>query len=217
MVKVLAYLYRYALAQLCHYTVCIDRFTTDETEYYGPFNTLLSSFFPSTEKYQVAPQLESIKGSTYFTVFYIKKGKFPIFLLEIKTYLAFDQDSSRKEADDQMRDRFLEFASHLALPKLYGISALGTHFSVYKYHPQTRRLTPRRILPHPDIFNDIAPQERWNYDVMEPEGEAKLKQLVSEIKKMAAASAENGKRYFFPVIPVLMHKHRVPGCIILLS
>jgi hypothetical protein len=96
-----------------------------------------------------------------------------------------------------MRDRFLEFASHLALPKLYGISALGTHFSVYEYHPQTRRLTSRRILPHPDILNDIAPQERWNYDVMQP-GEAKLRQLVSaEIKKMAAALAGNGKRYSF--------------------
>jgi hypothetical protein len=168
----------------------------------------LSSLFPSTEKYQVAPQLESIRGSTYFTVFYIKKGKFPVFPLEIKTYLAFDQDSSRK-ADDQMRDRFLEFASHLALPKLYGISALGTRFSVYEYHPQTRRLTPRRILPHPNILNDIAPQERWNYDVMQPEGEAKLKQLVSEIKKMVAALAENGKRYFFPVVLVLTHKQSV--------
>jgi hypothetical protein len=140
----------------------VNRFTTDESEYCGPFNTLLSTLFPATENYQVAPQFNRVKGSMNFAVVYIiMKRKIPVFFLEVKTYLAFDQDSSRKEADDQMRDGFLDFASEsLPLPKLYGISALGTRFSVYEYHPSTRVLTPQRILPHPDIVNDTAPRER---------------------------------------------------------
>ncbi|KAF8486104.1 hypothetical protein DFH94DRAFT_168602 [Russula ochroleuca] len=63
-------------------------------------------------------------------------------------------------------------------------SALSRRYSVYEYHRYDGRLTPSRILPHPDIINNTAPQERWNYDVMTRKGEAKLNQLVGEIKVM---------------------------------
>ena len=63
---------------------------------------------------------------------------------------------------------------------------MGTQFSVHEYTSGTRSLTPPRILPHPVIVNDTAPQERWNYDVMELEGEARFMEIVTEIKKMAA-------------------------------
>jgi hypothetical protein len=177
----------------------VNRFTTDESEYYGPFNTLLTSLFPPSESYQVAPHFKRIRGSMDFAVVYIvMKRKIPVFFLEVKTYLAFDHDSLRKEADDQMRDKFLDFVSgSLSLPKLYGISALGTRYAVYEYHPHDRTLTPTRILPHPDIVNDTAPQERWKYDVMAPEGEAKLWQLVGEIKDMTTALSEDCKPYTF--------------------
>ncbi|KAN0121356.1 hypothetical protein V8E52_003252, partial [Russula decolorans] len=89
-----------------------------------------------------------------------------------------------------MRNMFLDFSS-LPLPKVYGISALGTRFSVYEYHSDTRILTPELILPDLDVVSDIAPQDRWNYDVMTPEGEAKFKQIAGEIKKMAAALSGN--------------------------
>jgi hypothetical protein len=104
------------------------------------------------------------------------KRKVPVFSLDVKPYLdlAFDHDSSRKEADDQMCDRFLDFASEsLPLPKVFGISALGTRYSVYEYDPHDRTLTPMRIIPHPDIVNDSAPLWRWDYDVLAPEGQAK--------------------------------------------
>ena len=50
---------------------------------------------------------------------------------------------------DHLRDRFLDFSGNIAIPILYGISALGTRFSVYEYTSGTRSLTPPRILPHP--------------------------------------------------------------------
>jgi hypothetical protein len=168
----------------------VGRSTSDESECYGPRNTLLNTLFPPSENYQVAPHFKRIKGSMDLAIFcIIMKRKVPVF------FLAFDHDSLRKEADDQMRDRFLDFASenHLPLPKLYGISVLGTRYSVYEYHPHNRKLTPTRILPHPDIVNDTAPQERWNYDALGPEGEARLKQLVGEIKGMVTALSEDCK------------------------
>jgi hypothetical protein len=121
-------------------------------------------------------------------IFIITKGEVPVFFLGAKTYVALNHAPSRKEADDVMRDRFLYFSDHVPLRKLYGISALGIRFSVYEYHSDTRMLIRWRILPDSDVVNDTAPQERWNYDVTTPEGEAKLKQIVGEIKEMAALS-----------------------------
>ena len=46
----------------------IDEVTTDKSEYYGPFNALLSDLFPASEYYQVAPQFKRIAGSADFTV-----------------------------------------------------------------------------------------------------------------------------------------------------
>lgn len=165
----------------------VNQFTTDESEYYGPFNTLLTTVFPPHDNYQVSPKNKRITGSIDSSVIYIvMKRKVPILFVEIKTYQAFDRASLRKEADEQIRDRFLDFTGNVAIPTLYGISAFGTRFSVYEYTSETRSLTPYRIPPHPLILTDTAPQERWNYDVMESEGEARFMEIVTEIKKMAA-------------------------------
>jgi hypothetical protein len=177
----------------------VNRFTTDESEYYGPFNTLLTTLFPPSENFQVAPQFKRIRGSMDITiVFIVMKRKVPVFFLEVKAHLALDHAPLRRVADNQMRNRFLDFSSGtLPLPKLYGISVLGTHFSVYEYHPDTRRLTPSLIVPDPKVVSDTTPQERWNYDVMTPEGEEMFKQIVGEIKEMAAALPENCMHYSF--------------------
>jgi hypothetical protein len=177
----------------------VDHFTTDDNEYGGPFNTLLTTLFPATEDFEISPQSRRIKGSMDFTIiFIIMKRKVPVFFLAVKAYVALECFSLRKQADDHMRRQFLDFSSQsLPLRKLYGISALGTRFSVYEYHSDTHRLTPKLVLPDLDIVSDTVPQERWNYDVMTPEGEAKLKQIVGEIKEMAAALSGNCTHHSF--------------------
>jgi len=86
-----------------------------------------------------------------------------------------------------MRERVLDFtAGSISIPKLYGVSALGTRFCVYEYTPSSRSLTPLRIDPHPDFVTDTAPKERWNLDFLEPQGEDRLKEVVRHIKEMVA-------------------------------
>ncbi|KAF8491305.1 hypothetical protein JB92DRAFT_2753236, partial [Gautieria morchelliformis] len=105
--------------------------------------------------------------------------------LQVKSYVAYNSDASRKDADDQMRERVLDFtAGSTPIPKLYGISALGTRFCVYEYNYASRSLTPLRIIPHPHLVTNIAPKERWDLDVLEPQGEVKLKEIVHHIKEM---------------------------------
>jgi len=166
----------------------VNKFTTEESDYYGPYNTLLTALFPSTEGYQVAPQYKRKAGSIDFTIVYIiTRRRVPIFFVEIKNYLALEKAFDRGEADDQMRGRFLEFSSgSLPIPTLYGLSALGTRLCIYEYTVETRTLTPPRIIPHPDIVTDIAPKERWDLELFEPQGEARLKQVVDHIKAMVA-------------------------------
>ena len=166
----------------------VDRFTTEESEWYGPFNTLLVELFPSSEHYQVAPQYKRVKGSQDFTVHYlIRKRRVPIFFVEIKTYGSLQNLSARALADDQMRDRFREYSSgSIPMPKLIGISSFGTRFCVYTFITETRNLQPKFILPDPDFVNDVAPEDRWAFDILEEEGGAKLREVVTEIKAMAA-------------------------------
>ena len=152
------------------------------------FNALLNDLFPASEYYQVAPHFKRIAGSIDFTViFLIKWQKFPIVFIEVKLLLAYDLDSSRKAADDQMRERVLDFTeASISIPKLYGMSALETRFCVYEFTPSSRSLTPLRIDSHPDFVTDVAPKERWNLDFLEPQGEARLKQVVRHMKEMVA-------------------------------
>ena len=77
---------------------------------------------------------------------------------------------SAKQPDDQMRDRFRDLRHKLVMPRLSGISAFGTRMAFYEYIAATNTLTPPAILPDPVSLNDVAPAERWSYDILEANG-----------------------------------------------
>ena len=166
----------------------INRFTTDESEFYGPYNTLLTDLFPHAEHYQVAPQFKGpvTLGSVNFTMIYIvRKHKYPVFFIEIKPYIHLNDIRTQAKADQQMRERFGSMIGpSLAIPNLYGVSAMGTRFSVYQYMKETNILKPSLILPDPNYVTDVAPAARWNYELLEIPGEQKMRELVAEIKRM---------------------------------
>lgn len=73
-------------------------------------------------------------------------------------------------------------------PLLYWLSGLGTPVCFYEYTVENRAFTPLRIMHHPNYVTGTAPKERWSLDTFEPEGEAKLKEVVAHIKEMVADS-----------------------------
>jgi len=177
----------------------IDRSTTKESDLYGAYDTLLQDLFPAAEYCQVAPQFSQNTGSQDHPVvsYVVLKWKTPVFLVEIKTFVALELPSNRAAADNQMRAIFLDFSDdHLPQSKLIGLSAMGTRFAVYEYITNDRRLAPPRIIHHPDIVTDTAPKERWSDDIMEYSGEAKFRALVNEVKEMASAISEVCEYYF---------------------
>lgn len=152
-----------------------------ESEYCGPYNTLLTTLFPCTEHYQVAPQYRgpATPGSMYFTIYIVRRRLCPVFFIEVKPI------STREKADNQMRDISIA-GRNIVIPKLYGISAVGTRFTIHDYDKKTQAFNPAAIPCHPQSLTDVAPADRWAYELLEPAGEARMKELVEEIKAMCA-------------------------------
>jgi hypothetical protein len=86
-----------------------------------------------------------------------------------------------------MRDRFREFtSSSIPMPKLIGISSFGIQFCVYIFTSETRTLGPALITADAHILNDVAPQGRWAPDILDDEGETRVREVVGAAKSMAA-------------------------------
>ena len=168
----------------------INRITADESKYYGPYITLLTDLFPHTEHYQVSLG-PAAPRSIDLTVLYIipRLGYMvPVLSIEIKPHTHLFNLAKREKADSQMRDRFRELGCpDQPVPKIYGICAMGTCFAVYEYTQETNRVTPPSIPRDPDIVNDVAPPARWEYELLEADGEAKFRSIVAEVKAMAEA------------------------------
>jgi hypothetical protein len=122
----------------------VDLLTSEESDFYGPFNSLLFELFPTSEHYQISPQFKHPHGSLDFTIqFTIRRRRVPLFFVEIKTFRSLKELSARASADKQMREGYREFASsNISTPTLYGLSAFGPQFSVYTYDPASGYLAP---------------------------------------------------------------------------
>ncbi|KIM38555.1 hypothetical protein M413DRAFT_75955 [Hebeloma cylindrosporum] len=170
-----------------------DRYSTDEQEYLGPYNTLLSSSFHYTEQYQVVPYFKAsvMPGSIDFTTrFIVRKGTFPVFFVDVKPPRHLNERSARAKADEQMHEQFESMGvdgQSLVIPTLYGISAIGTRLSVYKYDKETRVVSPPSVPRNPIKMTDVAPVNRWNTDLLGNIGEKRYKEIVAEVKAMCEA------------------------------
>ena len=165
----------------------VDETTTKEWEYYAPYNILLNYLFPATERFYVSPQHQGlvVPGSIDFSVIYVvHRNKTPIFFLEIKPHSHLNKESTRQATDQQMRGRVGPLFDTRTIPKLYGISALGTKLSIYEFMHATDAVTPHNIPEDPDFVTDVAPKDWWSYELFEEEGEAKVCEIATEMRGM---------------------------------
>ncbi|KAG0125800.1 hypothetical protein HOY82DRAFT_130138 [Tuber indicum] len=161
---------------------------TDESQYYGPYNVLLSYFFPHEERYMVVPQYKrptQLRSVDFTTVFIVRHKTHPVFFIEVKSSSGLRHISTRQEADIQMRERFTHLFEDVAIGTLYGASAMGTKICIYKLDRTSRRLTPTIIPGDPELVTDTAPMNRWSIDLLTPEGEKQFRETVQHVKKMS--------------------------------
>ncbi|KAF8438583.1 hypothetical protein L210DRAFT_3544458 [Boletus edulis BED1] len=177
-------------------------------DFHGAYNKLLHTLFPPDTNFTVVPQYlkpASSKSDDCIFTFEILLENRPVFILELKNPADLRFISSRQAADVQIRERLGDLAGQLwtrlrcnsynelwnldrcPIPTLHAVSAMGTQLCFY--HLDTTDVAadikPVNIPKHPTKMNDTAPMQRWDCDILDAEGEARLRAVVDSI--MAAS------------------------------
>ncbi|KAI6124297.1 hypothetical protein EDD17DRAFT_1486880, partial [Pisolithus thermaeus] len=164
-------------------------------EFHGAYNKLLHSLFPSDTPFTVIPQYfkyGSLRSCDFQVAFFeIVLGEGPVLILELKRPSALMNVSSRQAADQQIRERLLDLANSCPIRTLRAISAMGTRLSFYHLGTINAQaeIEPLAIPRHPTIVNDTAPEAWWDCDVLDANGEVRLRAVVDAIKEACQNNA----------------------------
>ena len=166
-----------------------------ESRYYGPYDRLFNyaviegsfNFFLAP---QTAPDETSPRDAVDFVVFMVvlNREQKPVLIAEIKGDRWANEPDKRQRADTQMRQRYDQMLPNCPIPRLYGLSLLGTSLRVYCGDKATGEVTPHfvgrpnanRILP-PDFL-----EGQWDVDILSVDGLRKMQEIVAYIKAEAA-------------------------------
>jgi len=162
-----------------------------EARYYGAYNMLFLSCFggPYLPYFTVAPNSPPLRLSLRHTdhpmvCFVVSDTNgHPVLVAEIKDDSWADRADLRAEADDRMRQWVKAVLPDCRLPRVYGLSLLGTSLRVYVGNVATGEIEPAlatcpssgRNLP-----NDFL-EGAWNVDIISDEGFTKMKEIVGYI------------------------------------
>ena len=107
--------------------------TSFENRYYGPYDKLLNYCFGESFTFYIAPQnplRDDSRDSVIFLVVFDGKDR-PVLLVEVKDDSWAEKAELRYCADDQIRGRCALMLDDCPLPRLWGLSLLGTSARVW--------------------------------------------------------------------------------------
>jgi len=157
-------------------------------DFCGPYNKLLYTLFPTDTDYTVTWHYppNSREATNFILLHEVLLEDKPVFVLELKPPQDLRYDSTRGDADEQIRRRLHDLRTECPLPILYGVSAMGTRLCFYEKH-RDGPIEPPRLPAHPELETNAAPQERWDCDILDDEGGRRFLSMVEEIKQACAA------------------------------
>jgi hypothetical protein len=166
--------------------------------YFGPYINLLNhAIVEDSFTLFITPQTtyEGYSPDDYvpgpfatFLVVMTKEHK-PILLVEIKPDEWADDAFCRRNADTQMRRRFNQIRYQCPIPRLYGLSLLGTSLRVYCADKAAHKITPDFVRnPGMDIIPSDFLQGQWNLDILSPDGLTKMQEIIGYIKAEVEAA-----------------------------
>ena len=174
--------------QSFHSAILSDPSGKDESVFYGPYTRLLYTLFSLDGPFEVMPQFKHAvlagpqESIDLTTVLVVEVNRHPVFFIEVKPPASYPYDSKREEADTQMRRRFRDLRQILIISRLCGVSTFGTRLAFYEYDKDTSTLTPEQIHPHGSLFTDVAPANRWDCDILQPDG-AKMFNVMNLLRE----------------------------------
>ena len=176
------------------FDICREQGKPFENRYYGPYDKLLNYCFGESF-YLVAPQnppsdhddarRETVDFIVFLVVFDAKNHR-PVLFAEIKDDGLAHQAGFRFKADDQIRRRYDAMFADCPLPRLWGLSLLGTSLRVYCGTVATRTVEPA-FVPRPLPPDFLEGPGAWNIDILSPKGFKTMKKIIADIHAAAAA------------------------------
>ncbi|KAH9170962.1 hypothetical protein EDB89DRAFT_1852952 [Lactarius sanguifluus] len=157
-------------------------------DFYIFYDKILYTLYPANTDFTIFPRY--VPGPPPLHRFY-NEVKFDnkndlklVFLLDLKRPGDLRYSLKRHAADQQIRKHLKALRDECPLPVLHAVSAFGTKLRFYKMHHN--QLIEPLIPAHPDHVTDTASQNCWNSDILEKEGEKRIKSVVKEIKQACA-------------------------------
>ena len=164
--------------------------TTFERRYYGPYDKLLNYCFGDSFQFYIAPQNstrdDSRDAAIDFIVSFIvfHRSRKPVLMVEIKDDSWAQKAELRYRADKQMRERYALMLDECPLPRLWGLSLLGTSMRVYCGDTTSFEVDPPAI-PRPEpatrVLFPTFLAGQWDLDILSQDGFAEVKEVVVDI------------------------------------
>ncbi|SJL07229.1 uncharacterized protein ARMOST_10572 [Armillaria ostoyae] len=177
------------------FSICRQQNQPFEYRYYGLYDKLLNYCF-ETDCFQffVAPQHPPSKLNAHNAVNFImfivvfNKQCQPVLIADIKDDGWAGKPDFRLAADEQVHRWYDSMMPECPLPRLWGLSLLGTSLRVYCGDIAMGTLQPE-YQACPDL-NHILPlnflEGEWDLDILSQEGFNKMKEIVTDILTASA-------------------------------
>jgi hypothetical protein len=166
-----------------------------EARYYGPYDRLLNyAMVEDTFAFFLAPQTPPDDNSLCYTkdlvVFFVvfDQQQKPVLFAVIKDDGWATTPVMRQKADTLMRHVYDDMLDDCPIPRLYGLSLLGTSLCVYCCDKDTLMVTPRLVC-RPDVNRTLPCDflgEQWRLDILSQDGLKKIQEIVAYIKTEAS-------------------------------
>lgn len=184
------------------FETCRHQHIALEARYYGPYDALLN-YLTSRVAYRfeffIAPAPQCIPNTIdqnqlvdFVVCLRDRDGPHanleqkPVIIVEVKDDQSANSATLRLQADEQIRIRFHQMLPNCPIPRLYGISFLGTSMRVYCGDTATGDVIPELIdnpdpdsVPPPDLL-----EGRWDIDVLSPVGAMRMHEVMWHIARM---------------------------------
>ncbi|KAF4618584.1 hypothetical protein D9613_010090 [Agrocybe pediades] len=120
----------------------------------------------------------------------------PVFFIEVNhedydTRLFAPSAAKRVAADKQMRARYEDLLCLCSLPKLYGLSMMGTNMRVYVDDATLMTIDPPPVPRTTDVLPRTYLENAWSVDILSEEGFGKMQEIVHYIKTTPLNSDNN--------------------------
>ena len=178
------------------FEICRHELKPFEDRYHGPYNTLLTYCFgPDSFEFFITPQSppsefpprDTVDPVVFLIVVDIQCR--PVLMVGIRDDPWAASADLRLKADEQMRHQYDFMIGDCPLPRLWGLSLLGTSLRVYCGDVVTRGLEPA-FEDRPNRSQALPPDflgGAWNIDILSQEGFTKMKEIVGDIVGNLAA------------------------------